>query len=79
MYVIDAFRINSDRKAIQEFFGLDKDDIICWEYGQNTVSVPNYMIIRDPDTNNLIITIRGTMVHLMKNYWSLKLLFNSLF
>ncbi|CAJ0644218.1 7769_t:CDS:10 [Entrophospora sp. SA101] len=54
-------KINSDRKAIQEFFGLDKDDIICWEYGLNTVSVPNYMIIRDPETNNLIITIRGTM------------------
>nr|CAG8644046.1 7788_t:CDS:10 [Entrophospora candida] len=50
-----------NRKAIQEFFGLDKDDIICWEYGLNTVSVPNYMIIRDPETNNLIITIRGTM------------------
>ncbi|CAJ0767741.1 18727_t:CDS:10 [Entrophospora sp. SA101] len=60
-YYTQKPRINSDRKAIQEFFGLDKDDIICWEYGLNTVSVPNYMIIRDPETNNLIITIRGTM------------------
>ncbi|CAG8680197.1 10000_t:CDS:2, partial [Racocetra persica] len=47
--------------ASYDFFGLDKNDFICWEYGQNTVSVPNYMVIRDPETNSIIVSIRGTM------------------
>ncbi|RHZ60084.1 hypothetical protein Glove_359g13 [Diversispora epigaea] len=61
MAPLNAIRMNSDRKAVQEFFGLEKNDIICWEYGLNTVSVPNYMVIRDPETNAIIISIRGTM------------------
>ncbi|RIA94920.1 hypothetical protein C1645_758918 [Glomus cerebriforme] len=61
MAPLNAIRINSDRKAVQEFFSLGKDDIICWEYGQKTVSVPNYMVIHDPETNSIIISIRGTM------------------
>nr|CAG8550803.1 14402_t:CDS:10 [Entrophospora candida] len=61
MAPLNAFRLNSNQKAVQEFFGLDKDDIICWEYDQIGVSVPHYMIIRDPETNDIIITIRGTM------------------
>ncbi|CAG8511694.1 2432_t:CDS:10 [Acaulospora morrowiae] len=61
MAPLNAFRMNSDRKAVQDFFGLDKGDIICWEYGQRTVSVPNYMIVRDPETNSIVISIRGTM------------------
>ncbi|RGB43764.1 hypothetical protein C1646_809034 [Rhizophagus diaphanus] len=61
MAPLNAIRINSDRKAVQEFFSLEKDDIICWEYGQKAVSVPNYMVIHDPETNSIIISIRGTM------------------
>lgn len=57
--------MNSDRKAVQDFFGLERSDIICWEYGLRTVSVPNYMIVRDPETNAIIISIRGTMVKIM--------------
>ncbi|CAG8755709.1 17683_t:CDS:2, partial [Funneliformis caledonium] len=56
-----AIRINSDRKAVQEFFSLENEDIICWEYGQKAVSVPNYMVIHDPETKSIIISIRGTM------------------
>ncbi|CAG8806694.1 3903_t:CDS:2, partial [Gigaspora margarita] len=56
-----VIRMNSDRKIVQDFFGLDKQDFICWEYGQNTVSVPNYMVIRDPETNSILVSIRGTM------------------
>ncbi|CAG8762123.1 7856_t:CDS:10 [Cetraspora pellucida] len=47
--------------ASYDFFGLDKTDFICWEYGQNAVTVPNYMVIRDPETNSIIVSIRGTM------------------
>ncbi|GET01009.1 alpha/beta hydrolase protein [Rhizophagus clarus] len=61
MAPLNAIRINSDRKAVQEFFSLEKDDIICWEYGQKAVSVPNYMVIHDPESNSIIISIRGTM------------------
>lgn len=77
---IDAFRINSNQKAVQEFFCLGKDDIICWEY-ENGVSVPHYMVIRDPETNDIIISIRGTMVcTLNKSFvFYFKTLFNSLF
>ncbi|CAG8595616.1 16272_t:CDS:2, partial [Cetraspora pellucida] len=31
------------------------------DYGQNAVTVPNYMVIRDPETNSIIVSIRGTM------------------
>ncbi|CAG8460609.1 16408_t:CDS:10 [Dentiscutata heterogama] len=57
----NAFGITSDQKIIRKFFNLDKSDIICWEYGQKAVSVPNYMVVRDPETNSIIISIRGTM------------------
>ncbi|CAG8510684.1 7261_t:CDS:10, partial [Scutellospora calospora] len=57
----NAMRMKSDRKIIQDYFGISKDDIICWEFGKMTVSVPNYMIIRDPKTNSIIISIRGTL------------------
>ncbi|RIB15620.1 hypothetical protein C2G38_2191948 [Gigaspora rosea] len=58
---INAFGITSDKKIVRKFFNLDKSDIICWEYGHNAVSVPSYMVIRDPETNSIIISIRGTM------------------
>ncbi|CAG8745218.1 41435_t:CDS:10, partial [Gigaspora margarita] len=58
---INAFGITSDKKIVKRFFNLDKSDIICWEYGHNAVSVPSYMVIRDPETNSIIISIRGTM------------------
>ncbi|KAF0397926.1 putative class 3 lipase [Gigaspora margarita] len=61
MAPLSVIRMNSDRKIVQDFFGLDKQDFICWEYGQNTVSVPNYMVIRDPETNSILVSIRGTM------------------
>ncbi|KAF0484021.1 putative class 3 lipase [Gigaspora margarita] len=57
----NAVRMHSDRKTIQDYFGISKDDIICWEFGHLSVSVPSYMIIRDPKTNSLIISIRGTL------------------
>ncbi|RIB28585.1 Alpha/Beta hydrolase protein [Gigaspora rosea] len=57
----NAVRMNSDRKTIQDYFGISKDDIICWEFGHSSVSVPSYMIIRDPKTNSIIISIRGTL------------------
>ncbi|CAG8519152.1 8043_t:CDS:10 [Racocetra persica] len=57
----NPFGITSEKKIIRNFFGLDKNDIICWEYDQNAVSVPNYMVIRDPETNSIIVSIRGTM------------------
>ncbi|CAG8460242.1 13830_t:CDS:10 [Dentiscutata erythropus] len=57
----NAVRMHSDRKTIQDYFSISKDDIICWEFGKMTISVPNYMIIRDPKTNSIIISIRGTL------------------
>ncbi|CAG8755626.1 1374_t:CDS:10, partial [Dentiscutata erythropus] len=54
MAPLSAIRMNSDKRIVQDFFGLDKQDFICWEYGQNLVSVPSYMIIRDPETNAII-------------------------
>ncbi|CAG8586061.1 12927_t:CDS:2, partial [Cetraspora pellucida] len=57
----NAFGIISDKKIVRNFFNLDKSDIICWEYGQKAVSVPNYMVIRDPKTNSIFICIRGSL------------------
>ncbi|CAG8680137.1 7401_t:CDS:2 [Dentiscutata heterogama] len=54
MFIVGAIRMNSDKRIVQDFFGLDKQDFICWEYGQNAVSVPSYMVIRDPETNSII-------------------------
>ena len=61
---LNAFRMNSDKKNVLEFFKLDKTDVICWEYGKSSVSKPSYMIVRDPETNHILISIRGTMVSL---------------
>ncbi|CAG8480267.1 24627_t:CDS:10 [Racocetra persica] len=57
----NAFGMTSDKKIVRNFFNLEKSDVICWEYGQKTVSVPNYMVIRDPKTNSIFICIRGSL------------------
>ncbi|CAG8535318.1 14150_t:CDS:2 [Racocetra fulgida] len=44
-----------------DYFGISKNDIICWEFGKMTATIPNYMIIRDPESNSIIISIRGTL------------------
>ncbi|CAG8522754.1 628_t:CDS:10, partial [Scutellospora calospora] len=54
---LNVLRMNSDKKVVQDFFGLEKEDIICWEYGLNAVAVPNYMVIRDPETNSILSVI----------------------
>ncbi|CAG8500902.1 27068_t:CDS:10 [Racocetra persica] len=57
----NAMRMKSDRKTVQDYFGISKNDIICWEFGKMTATIPNYMIIRDPKSNSIIISIRGTL------------------
>ncbi|CAG8548914.1 13676_t:CDS:10 [Cetraspora pellucida] len=57
----NAIRMKSDRKTVQDYFGINKNDVICWEFGKMTATVPNYMVIRDPKSNSIIISIRGTL------------------
>ncbi|CAG8554528.1 27698_t:CDS:2 [Dentiscutata erythropus] len=66
--ILDTVLRQETRDAIKEitalyhtFFGHGWSDIICWVYGQKAVSVPNYMVIRDPETNSIFISIRGSM------------------
>jgi hypothetical protein len=55
-------RFNSDRKNVQDYFKLKKEDMIVWHFDKRTALVPSYYIVRDPKYNALCIIIRGTFV-----------------
>ncbi|KAG9064019.1 hypothetical protein KI688_004133 [Linnemannia hyalina] len=57
---LNFVRINSDRKNVQDYFKLNKDDMIVWHFDKRTALVPSYYIVRDPKYNALCIIIRGT-------------------
>ncbi|KAF9918238.1 hypothetical protein FBU30_000312 [Linnemannia zychae] len=57
---LNFVRFNSDRKNVQDYFKLNKEDMIVWHFDKRTALVPSYYIIRDPKYNALCIIIRGT-------------------
>ncbi|KAG0282359.1 hypothetical protein BGZ96_000572 [Linnemannia gamsii] len=57
---LNFVRFNSDRKNVQDYFKLKKEDMIVWHFDKRTALVPSYYIVRDPKYNALCIIIRGT-------------------
>ncbi|KAF9565989.1 hypothetical protein EC968_003958 [Mortierella alpina] len=57
---LNFVRFNSDRKNVQDYFKLNKEDMIVWHFDKRTALVPSYYIVRDPKYNALCIIIRGT-------------------
>ncbi|KAF9181469.1 hypothetical protein BGZ51_005406 [Haplosporangium sp. Z 767] len=57
---LNFVRFNSDRKNVQDYFKLKKEDMIVWHFDKRTALVPSYYIVRDTKYNALCIIIRGT-------------------
>ncbi|KAF9582842.1 hypothetical protein BGW38_010692 [Lunasporangiospora selenospora] len=57
---LNFIRFNSDRKNVQDYFKLKKEDMIVWHFDKRTALVPSYYIVRDPKFNALCVIIRGT-------------------
>ncbi|RKO87518.1 hypothetical protein BDK51DRAFT_27224 [Blyttiomyces helicus] len=58
---LDLFKFKSDVKAACHHLGLERKDILVWEYSRKAICKPRFFIAHDKKLDAIVISIQGTI------------------
>ncbi|KAJ3222083.1 hypothetical protein HK099_002737 [Clydaea vesicula] len=60
-YLRDLLQVKADKKTAIKSLGIQKEDMLVWEYGTGLeMFKPKFYIARDKKTNSIVVCFRGT-------------------
>ncbi|KAI7867972.1 hypothetical protein BDF14DRAFT_1798206 [Spinellus fusiger] len=60
-YISDAVRDHSDTLTVIEYLKLPRECLLAYELRTGEAFRPSYFVVKDPKTNSIVLSIRGTM------------------